>query len=233
MQEFFENLFVASIGTTLTVDGVLITMLFALLCGVILAAGYMLVTRREGFSSYFVTALLVLPAVISVIIMMIGSNIARAFSLGGVFALIRFRSEPGNPRDITYICTTMAAGLACGTGYIGYGIICVIFISLVMIIINATGFGKSDSRAMMLKITIPEDLDFENAFEEVFEKYTKYHKLDRVKTADFGSLYQIQFTTALKDNTKQKEFLDEIRTINANLTVAMSSIVYEEGRKTF
>lgn len=233
MQEFFENLFTPSIGVQLTVGSVMITLLFALVAGLIIAGGYMLVNRKDGYSSYFVTALLVLPAIIAVIIMMIGSNIARAFSLGGVFALIRFRSEPGNPRDITYICVTMAAGLACGTGYIGYGIIFVIFITLVLILISAVGFGKPDTKAMMLKITIPEDLDFENAFEEVFDKYTKFHKLDRVKTADFGSLYQIQFTTALKDSTQQKEFLDEIRTINANLTVAMSSIVYEEGRKTF
>lgn len=233
MQDFFNGLFTASVGTSLSITTVLTGFVFSLICGIIIAAGYMFVNRKEGFSSYFVTAILVLPAVISIIIMMIGSNIARAFSLGGVFALIRFRSEPGNPRDITYICVTMAAGLACGTGYAGYGVIFVILITLVLMLVGAIGFGKADSKAMMLKITIPEDLDFENAFEEIFEKYTKFHKLDRVKTADFGSLYQIQFTTALKDSTVQKEFLDEVRTINANLTVSISSIVYEEGRKTF
>ena len=163
MREFIENLFIPSVGLSLTVSSMLITMLFAILIGVIIAGGYMLVNRRDGYSSYFVTALLVLPAVIAIIIMMIGSNIARAFSLGGVFALIRFRSEPGNPRDITYICVTMAAGLASGTGYIGYGVIFAGFITLVLIIINAVGFGKPNEKAMMLKITIPEDLDFENA----------------------------------------------------------------------
>lgn len=233
MQQFIDNLFTASVGTQLTISSVLITLAFAIISGLIISSGYMIVNRKDGYSSYFITSLLVLPAVIAIIIMMIGSNIARAFSLGGVFALIRFRSEPGNPRDITYICVTMAAGLACGTGYIGYGIIFVILITLILILINLINFGKPKANAMMLKITIPEDLDFENAFEDVFKKYTKFHKLDRVKTADFGSLYQIQFTTALKDTTRQKEFLDEIRTINANLTVAMSSIVYEEGRKTF
>ena len=91
MREFIENLFIPSVGLSLTVSSMLITMLFAILIGVIIAGGYMLVNRRDGYSSYFVTALLVLPAVIAIIIMMIGSNIARAFSLGGVFALIRFR----------------------------------------------------------------------------------------------------------------------------------------------
>ena len=233
MKEFFDNLFTASIGTSLTLSSVFTALIAALICGAIIAGGYMFVNRKDGYSSYFVTSILILPSVITIIIMMIGSNIARAFSLGGVFALIRFRSEPGNPRDITYVCITMAAGLACGTGYIGYGFIFSIFITLILIIISVTGFGSPHTKAMMLKITIPEDLDFENAFEEVFEKYTKFHKLDRVKTADFGSLYQIQFSTALKDDAVQKEFLDEIRTINANLNVAMSSIVYEEGRKTF
>ena len=82
MQEFFENLFVPSVGLSLTVGSMLITMLFAILIGVIIAGGYMLVNRRDGYSSYFVTALLVLPAVIAIIIMMIGSNIARAFFAG-------------------------------------------------------------------------------------------------------------------------------------------------------
>lgn len=233
MKEFFEDLFTASVGTSITWQSFLITMAFSLVCGVILALGYMLITRKEGNSSYFIAAMTILPSIIAVIIMLVGSNIARAFSLGGVFALTRFRSEQGNPRDIACIAITMAVGLACGTGYIAYGVLFSVLITIVLIIIKLIGFGETDENAMMLKITMPEDLDFENAFEEVFEKYTKYHKLDRVKTADFGSLYQIQFTTALKDGVVQKEFLDEIRTINSNLNVAMSSIVYEEGRKTF
>lgn len=233
MTEFEKILFTPTIGASLTVSGVLISLGFALLLGFVISLGYIAVNRRNGYSSYFVTSLLILPAVISVIILMIGSNIARAFSLGGVFALIRFRSEPGNPRDITYVCVTMAAGLACGTGYIGYGVIFTLLITLVFIIVNALGFGTHKNSAVVLKVTVPEDIDFETAFDEIFKEYTKYHKLDRVKTADFGALFQLQFRTELKDDSKRKEFIDALRTVNSNLTVSMSNIAYEEGRKTF
>lgn len=233
MKEFFTSLFTPTVGAALSVTSVLTAIGFALLCGIIVAVGYVIVSRKNGYSTYFVTSLVVLPAIIAVIIMMIGSNIARAFSLGGVFALIRFRSEPGNPRDITYVAVTMAAGLACGTGYIAYGILFVIIITLVFMAIEFSGFASRKKSAVILKITVPEDIDFETAFEEVFEKYTKYHRLDRVKTADFGALYQIQFRTELKNDNQKKEFVDAIRTVNSNLTVAMSSILHEEGRKTF
>ena len=233
MKTFFESLFQPSVGAALSVQSVLVTIAFALICGIIVSLGYLLVCRKTGYSTYFVTSLVVLPVVISIIIMLIGSNIARAFSLGGVFALIRFRSEPGNPRDITYIAITMAAGLACGTGYIAYGVLFTVIIVIVCFLLELIGLGKHKNSAIILKITVPEDLDFERAFESVFEKYTKYHKLDRVKTADFGALYQIQFSTELKDDNQKKEFVDAIRTVNSNLTVSMSGILYEEGRKTF
>ena len=86
---------------------------------------------------------------------------------------------------------------------------------------------------MLLKITVPEDADFETMFDIVFEKHTKYHTLERVKTADFGSLYQLWFKIKLKDENKKKEFIDEIRVVNSNLTVSLSSAIYEAGKKTF
>ena len=228
-----DFLFSTTVGSAPTVVNLIAVLISSAILGLIIAAGYMFVTKNEGFSPYFVTALIILPAVISVIIMMIGSNIAKAFSLGGVFALIRFRSEPGNPRDITYICITMAAGLACGTGYIGYGLIFVLFVMVLLLIINAVGLGSSSKNRHMLKITVPEDFDFENVFDDVFEKYTENHKLDKIKTADFGSLYQLQYGVKLKKGVNSKDFLDEIRVLNANLNVSMSTALYELSRKTF
>lgn len=233
MQTFFEKLFTPSVTSALSVEKVLTILGFSLLTGVFIALTYFIVTKNEGRSAYFITSIIVLPAVISMIIALVGSDIARAFSLGGVFALIRFRSEPGNPRDITFICVTMAAGLACGTGYIAFGLIFVFIISLVFMAIKLVGIGGVKSPDMLLKITVPEDADFETMFDVVFEKHTKYHTLEKVKTADFGSLYQLWFKIKLKDDNKKKEFIDEVRVVNSNLTVSLSSAVYEAGKKTF
>ena len=233
MIAFFENLFRPTVTAALTVEGVLTALGFALLAGIIIAVTYFVATNNEGRSAYFITALIVLPAIISMIISLVGSDIARAFSLGGVFALVRFRSEPGNPRDITFICMTLASGLACGTGYIGFGIMFVFIISLVLILIKACGLGATKTPDMLLKITVPEDADFEAMFDIVFDKYTKYHTLERVKTADFGSLYQLWFKIKMKDENQKKAFIDEVRAVNSNLTVSLSSAVYEAGKKTF
>ncbi len=233
MRTFFEDLFTPSIQSALTVGSVLTTIGFSLLLGLLIALSYFIVTRNEGGSNYFITSLIVLPAVIAMIISLVGSDIARAFSLGGVFALIRFRSEPGNPRDITFVCVTMAAGLACGTGYIAFGIIFVIIISIVFMLIKIAGSGAVKSSEMLLKVTVPEDADFEEMFNVVFDKYTKYHTLERVKTADFGSLYQLWFKVKLINENTKKEFVDELRVINSNLTISLSSAIYEAGKKTF
>ena len=166
MSKLFDALNNISVGTMLNVPNVLKATGFALLAGVLIALSYFIATRKEGKSAYFITSLIVLPSIISMIIMMVGSDIARAFSLGGVFALIRFRSEPGNPRDITYVCLTMAAGLACGTGYIGFGLLFVIIICIVFVVIKLVGVGAQNTSDMLLKVTVPEDADFETMFSE-------------------------------------------------------------------
>ena len=233
LQNIYDFFFSPKVGGVMTVSGTLLILLCALVMGLIISLGYMFANKKDGYSAYFVTALTVLPAVIAIIIMMIGSNIARAFSLGGVFALIRFRSEPGNPRDITYICITMAAGLACGTGFVGFGFIATVVISAVIIVLQLIGFGKPKTGALLLKVVVPEDIDFQTEFDIVFKKYTKFYKLDVVKTADFGALYQVQYKLALKDPEHKKEFIDEIRAINGNLNVGLFDMAYIEGRKTF
>lgn len=233
MKALFDSLNNISVGMTLEITNVMRSLIFAFIAGALIAISYYIVTHNEGRSAYFVTSIIVLPAVIAILIMMVGSDIARAFSLGGVFALIRFRSEPGNPRDITYICITMAAGLACGTGYIGFGLLFVLIICAVLIIIKFVGIANQKSPDMLLKVTVPEDADFESMFNEVFDKYTRYHTLERVKTADFGALYQLWFRVKLKNENAKKEFVDDLRVLNSNLTISLSSAIYEEGKKTF
>lgn len=233
LQQIYDFFFEPTVGSVITVPNVLLNMLCAVTMGLIISVGYIIVNKRDGYSRYFLTALTVLPALIAIIIMMVGSNIARAFSLGGVFALIRFRSEPGNPRDITYICITMASGLACGTGFVGVGFIISVVVSLVIIVLHFAGFGRPRTQTLVLKIIVPEDIDFETALDDVFGRYTRFHKLVRVKTADFGALYQLQYKTALKDPDTKKEFMDALRAANGNLTVTLSDMAYEEGRKTF
>ncbi|GHU79918.1 DUF4956 domain-containing protein [Clostridia bacterium] len=215
------NVFAASADTTITLAGLLLSLAAALLLG--LFAGFVyLKTQKDGVPSQsFAITLVMLPAVVTVIILLVGSNIARAFSLSGAFAIIRFRSAPGNPKDITYVLFSMAVGLACGMGYLVYAVIVAVALCAVMALLELAGFGAVKAREKTLKIMIPEDLDYENAFDGVLQKYTLSHTLKKVKTADLGSLFELVYHVVTKENVKDKDFIDDLRCRNGNLNISL------------
>lgn len=210
--------------STLSINGMVIGILITLVLGLIVCFTYMQTTRKTEISESFILTLIIIPVVINIIIVVIGNNVASAFSLAGAFSIIRFRSEPGNPKDIGYIFFTMAAGLACGLSQYSYAIVFTIILCLIMFILNKTKFGITTSNKKSLKILIPENYDFENAFDDIFLQYTDENVLQRVKTVDLGSLYEISYVVSLKQDVKQKEFLDQIRSRNGNLTVLLSIV---------
>jgi hypothetical protein len=179
-------------------------------------------SNKRGYSQNFSLTLVIVPTVIAIIVLLIGSNIARAFSLAGAFSIIKFRSAPGDPKDISYVLFTMAAGLSCGVGLYGYALLLTIFLCLLMFTLNLFNFGAKKVSEKLLKITIPEDLDYEGAFDEVFAEFTTSHELIKVKTTDLGSLYQLVYTVTMDNKTSQKEFLDAIRCRNGNLNIVLS-----------
>jgi hypothetical protein len=153
--------------------------------------------------------------------MLVGTNIASAFSLAGAFSIIRFRSAPGDPKDITYVLFTMAVGLACGMGFILQALLAALVLCGIMTVLELTGFGSPKSVSKILKINIPENLDFQNAFEGVMNKYTLSHTLNKVKTTDLGSLYVLEYAISMKDGLSEKSFIDELRCRNGNLNITL------------
>ena len=154
--------------------------------------------------------------------MLVGSNVARAFSLAGAFSIIRFRSSMGDPKDIAYVFFTMAIGLALGVGLAAYAIMFAIMLCLIMIVLNALNFGKKKNPPKLLKIMMPENMDYQNTFDDIFEKYTKAYHMLRVRTSDLGSLFEVQYDILLKNEINEKSMIDEIRCRNGNLTITLS-----------
>ena len=196
--------------------------------GLFISIIYIKTQGKESFSHGFTITLIMLPAIIAIIILLVGNNIARAFSLAGAFSLIRFRSTPGDPIDVAYVFFTLAVGLACGMGYIAYGILFAIILCLVMVILSITKYAKPKVPTMQLKITIPEDVDFQNCFDDILEEYTQTYKVQRVKTTDFGSLFEIAYVIQPKDDMNQKAFIDELRCRNGNLSIVLNTKVNED-----
>lgn len=207
--------------STMTVGNSLVALLAAFAVGILISLVYMRTHKTNNPSPSFALTLVILPAVISVIILLVGSNIARAFSLAGAFSIIRFRSVPGDPKDIAYVLFALAAGLACGMGYLTFGFLFTLVVCLVLLILDAIKFGQSKTTGKLLKIVIPENLDYENALEDVLNQYTVSHDLIKVKTTDLGSLYELVYQVTTRDDRKEKDFLDELRCRNGNLNITL------------
>ena len=209
-------------GVSLTLGRMVFIIVSAIVLGLLISALYLYVHKKETFVKSYIFTIIMLPPMIAIIILLIGDNIARAFSLAGAFSLVRYRSAPGDPSDICYIFFSLAIGLACGLGYIAYGFVFFIMLSILTIILYKTNYGNPPASHMTLKITIPENLNYNGLFDEVLDKYTTAWRLNRIKTVDFGSLFDLVYTIEVdKENVDQKKFIDELRTLNGNLNITL------------
>ncbi len=198
------------------------TIIVSFVLGGLISLTYMKTSSKNGYSRNFSLTLVMVPAVVAIIILLIGSNVARAFSLAGAFSIIKFRSAPGDPKDIAYVLFTMAAGLACGVGSFAYAVLFTAVLCILMVVLDVLGYGASGTLQKQLKITIPEDLDYQGAFEDIFAGFTTCARLMKVKTTNLGSLYELVYIVTMKKEASQKEFLDELRCRNGNLNITLS-----------
>lgn len=196
--------------------------------GLIIGVVYMHVHRKEGYSASFTGTLIMMPAIVAAIIFLVGNNVARAFSLAGAFSLIRFRSAAGEPKDITFLLFSVGVGLACGIGYIGYAAIFTAIMCLAMLAMYYFKFASPRPGAMVLKVTVPEDLNYQGLFDDVLDKYTSAWSLKKVKTSGFGTMFEVSYNINIAGQQDNKEFLDQLRCRNGNLNITLTMKEYED-----
>ena len=204
------------ISTQLTLSAFLICTLTSIVLGIGIAFVGM---YRSRSTQSFAVALAILPVVVQLVIMLVNGNIGAGVAVAGAFSLVRFRSVPGTAREIGVLFMAMAIGLATGMGYVVLAAISFVIISAVILILTVSGFGKAPEAERTLKITIPENLDYEGLFDDVFAKYARSCSLVRVKTTNMGTLYELQYSIVLKGESVPKAFLDELRCRNGNLNI--------------
>lgn len=223
-----EQIFGVTADTTMDVGNTITCMLVAAVFGLVIGSVYFAVCKKEQRSLSFFLSLVMIPAVVAVVISLIGSNVARAFSIAGVFTLVRYRSIPGDGKDIAFVFMAMASGLACGLGYLSLGLAVVLVLSVVVVLVNFLGRFLVKSECRQLRILIPEDMDYQGVFDDLFQTYTTRASLDRIKTTNMGTLYELTYIVYLKKDISEKKFMDEIRTRNGNLTIIMSKQMKEQ-----
>ena len=174
---------------------------------------------RTKCSQSFAVTLAVLPAIVQIVIMLVNGNVGAGVAVAGAFSLVRFRSVPGTAREIGVIFLAMALGLATGMGYVVLAAVFFVIIAAVLFLLTRLDFGTRRTDERLLRITIPENLDYDGLFDDLFATYTTAHTLERVKTANMGTLYELTYRVTLPDDHAPKAFLDELRCRNGNLNI--------------
>lgn len=217
----FTDLLFGTIITNSTVTGAsfMIATVCSLVIGVFIAFMY---TIKNSYSKSYIITLALLPAIVQMVIMMVNGNIGAGVAVAGTFSLVRFRSAPGTGKEITSIFLAMAVGLATGMGYIGLAAIFAVIITLANLILIGSGFGSGSAEEKTLKITVPEGLDFEGIFDDIFARYTTKAELCEVKTSGMGSLYKLNYSVVMRNRASTKGMIDEMRQRNGNLEISCS-----------
>ncbi len=220
-ENIFRGLFDSDLTAVISVTDFLLCLGCALILGLALAFVYM---YRSRYTKSFVVTLALLPAVVCVVIMMVNGNVGTGVAVAGAFSLVRFRSVPGTAKEICTLFLAMGAGLIDGMGYLGFAVLFTAVLCVVFLLYNRLGFGekKNNETYKTITVTIPEDLDYTGVFEDIFKEYTMSHDLVYVKTTNMGSMFRLTYHVTLRDITKEKEMIDQIRCRNGNLEIAVS-----------
>lgn len=216
MLDFISN---SVITTEFSLTSVALCSLASIVLGLVVAKVYMF--RNNTYTKSFILTLALLPVVVQMVITLVNGNLGAGVAVAGAFSLIRFRSAPGSAKDIIFVFFSMAIGLATGMGYLFYAVLFTLLIGVVEILLLCSHFGENNDLIRKLKITIPENLDYEDLFDDIFVEFTNEATLEFVKTTNLGSLFDLTYSVRLKDSKDSKRFIDALRCRNGNLNIAL------------
>ena len=200
--------------------------ILCIICSLVVGIVFALMwSYKTAYSKSFVTTLAIIPSAVAVIILLVNGNIGTGIAIAGAFSLVRFRSLPGTAKEICGMFISMAIGFAMGVGYVFYGAIFALIMGVVINLLSSKYFkgNKSYYSNKVLRITIPEDLDYTNVFDDIFNEFVSCYEIVSVKSCNLGSLFKVKYTITLKDIKREKEFIDKLRERNGNLEISIST----------
>ena len=198
----------------------------SLLLGLVIAKVYQF---KTVYSKSFVMSLALLPTLIAIVIFLVNGSLGAGVAVMGAFSLIRFRSAPGGAKELVSIFLVMTIGIAIGMGYLVFATVFTLIMSLAMLLLEVVNFGQIKHSMRQLTIVIPESLDYESIFDDIFNKAANHVELANVKTSDMGSLFKIKYIIQLNGRMTEKELIDALRTRNGNLEIAISRYITKEN----
>lgn len=205
--------------TELSIANLLLCSVVSIILGLIIAFVHKITSE---YTKNFLITLSVLPVLVQSVILMVNGNLGTSIAIVGAFSLVRFRSIPGTSKEIVSVFFAMAIGLATGMGQIVFASIITVLVSFVLIILSKSNFGTRKGNIKILKITLPDDLDYSEIFDDIFDKYVDNYTLERVKTVNLGSLFELTYQLKMKKHINEKEFIDDLRCKNGNLKIILT-----------
>lgn len=206
-------------SSNINLTSIIICSMVSIILGVIVAYVY---KKTSKYNKNFLITLAILPVLVQTVMIMVNGNLGTSVAILGAFSLIRFRSIPGNSKEILSVFFSMSIGLATGMGHAFFATIMTIMVASFIILFSKIKLFDVNEYTRLLKITIPENLDYTNMFDDIFDKYVKEFKLERVKTTNMGSLFELNYRIIVNSDINEKEFIDELRIKNGNLKIMLS-----------
>lgn len=211
-------------ASSVELSSILLCSIVSIILGVVIALTH---KQTSKYNKNFLVTLSILPLLVQTIIIMVNGNLGTSVAIMGAFSLVRFRSLPGTSKEILSVFFAMTVGLATGMGHLVFAIIITIIGSLAIFILSKVALFNKNKKEKILKIMIPENLDYTNVFDDIFETYTEKVELEQVKTTNMGSMFDLSYRIILNENVNEKEFLDDLRVKNGNLKVMISHPIEE------
>lgn len=211
---------------TFSIAAVAAAMASALILGIAIALIYKCSGVHMGS---FSVILAVMPLLVTSVIMIVNGNLGASVAVLGAFGLVRFRSTPGSAKEIGFIFFAMAVGLAAGMGFLSLAAIITLVVGTAFLVLEKSHFGWDNSKERQLRITIPEDLNYTGIFDDLFQAYTRSARLERVKTTNMGTMYELSYRIEMRDVNQEKEFIDELRCRNGNLSIVSGLVQHDKN----
>lgn len=205
--------------TTISIETLLYCSITSIILGLIISLVYKITSK---YSKNFLITLVILPVLVQSIIIMVNGSLGTSIAIIGAFSLVRFRSIPGTSKEILSVFFAMTVGLATGMGQLLFAVILTVLVSLILLLLNKTNFGDNKENTKILKITIPDNLDYNEVFDDIFGKYLQKYTLEKVKTTNLGSLFELTYNITIKKEINEKELIDELRSRNGNLKIILT-----------
>lgn len=216
-----NELFQQTLGETANVWHAAFALAASFFLSLVLAFVYRQTHRGISYSVSLVHTMIIMAITTALIMEIIGSNIARAFSLVGALSIIRFRTAIKEPRDVGFLFCSMAVGMACGTGFFALAVMFTLFISPVVYFLHRFKIGAQPTSEMLLKVQLPEALDHRTALHEPFYRCLREHSLLSMETVQGGSALELVYSVHMKPNVRESELMDMVRAVNGNRKVVL------------